>query len=121
MIAYQGAVVKAAPTFFDMQDYLPCLKKTQASSVRLSRFVPLGFVVPFPEIDVPFDVVAVVLLRQSPMERYVLLEVSKVGFECIGGLWDAWVVEEPEHVGQGPSDVHIGLSDHLVREPFRMG
>ena len=93
-------------------------QKTQASSVRSSGCVPFGFVVPFPEVDVPLDIVAVVLLRQSPMERYVLLEVPEVGFQGVGGLWDARVVEEPEHVGQGPSDVHVGLPDHLVGEPF---
>ena len=103
-----------------MQDYLPCLKKTQASSVRLARRVPFGFVVPFPEVDVPLDVVAVVFLGQSPMEGYVLLEVSEVGLEGVGGLWDARVVEEAEHVGQGPSDVHVGLADHLVGEPLGM-
>ena len=96
-------------------------QKTRALSVRLSRLVPLGSVVPFPEVDVPLDIVAVVFLRQSPMKRYVLLEVSEIGLERVGGLWDARVVEEPEHVGQGPADVHVGLPDHLVREPFRMG
>ena len=55
------------------------------------------------------------------MKRYVLLEVPEVGLERVGGLWNAWVVEEPEHVGQSPSDVHIDLTDHLVCEPFRMG
>ena len=93
-------------------------QKTQASSVRLAWRVPFGLVVPFPEVDVPLDIVAVVSLRQSSMERYVLLEVSEVGFQGVGGLWDAWVVEEPEHVGQGPSNVHVGLPDHLVGEPF---
>jgi len=93
-------------------------QKAQASSVRLAWRVPFGFVVRFPEVDVPLDIVAVVLLRQSPMERYVLLEVSEVGLERIGGLGDARVVEEPEHVGQSPSDVHVGLSNHLVGEPF---
>jgi len=96
-------------------------QKTQASSVRLSRFVPLGFVVLFSEVNVPLDIVAVVFLRQAPMKRYVLFEVPEVGLERVGGLWDARVVEEPEHVGQSPADVNVGLPDHLVREPFRMG
>ena len=115
-----GGGCQGRPNLFDMQDYLPMPQKTQASSVRLAWRVPF-FVVPFPEVDVPLDIVAVVLLRQSPMDRYVLLEVSEVGFKRIGGLWYAWVVKEPEHVGQGPSDVHVGLPDHLVREPFRVG
>ena len=93
-------------------------QKPQALSVRSSGCVPFGFVVPFPEVDVPLDIVAVVLLRQSPMERYVLLKVPEVGFQGVGGLWDARVIEEPEHIGQSPSDVHVGLPDHLVGEPF---
>ena len=93
-------------------------QKTQALSVRLAWRVPFGFVVPFPEVDVPLDIVAVVLLRQPPMERYVLLEVPEVGLYRVGGLGDARVVEEPEHVGQSPPDVHVGLPDHLVGEPF---
>ena len=118
MIAYQGGGCQGRPNLFDMQDYLPMPQKTQASSVRLAWRVPFGLVVPFPEVDVPLDIVAVVLLRQSPMERYVLLEVPEVGLQRVGGLWDARVVEEPEHVGQSPSDVHVGLPDHLVGEPF---
>ena len=101
-----------------MQDYLPCLKKTQASSVRLARHVPFAFVVPFPEVDVPLDVVAVVFLGQSPMERYVLFEVAEVGFEGVCGFRYSRVVEEAEHVGQGPSDVHVGFANHFVGEPL---
>ena len=40
-------------------------QKTQASSVLLSGLVPLGLVVSFPEVDVSFDLVAVVLLQHS--------------------------------------------------------
>lgn len=96
----------------------PLVLKTQASSVRSSWRDPLGLVAPFPEVDIPLDVVAVVFLGQSPMERYVLLEVAEVGFQRIGGLWDTRVVEEAEHVGQGPSDLHVGFADHLVGEPL---
>ena len=53
------------------------------------------------------------------MEQYVLLEVPEVG--RVSGLWDAWVVEEPKHVGQGSSDMHLCFPDHLVREPPGMG
>ena len=95
-------------------------QKTQASSVRLSGFVPLVLAVPFPEVDVPLDIVAVVHHRQSPMERYVLLEVAEVGFEGVCGFGYPRIVEEAEHVGQGPSDVHVGLADHLVGEPLGM-
>ena len=93
-------------------------QKTQVSSVRSSGCAPFGFVAPFPEVDVPLDIVAVVLLRQPPMERYVLLEMPEVGFQRIGGLWDARVADEQEHVRQSPSDVHVGLPDHLVGVPF---
>lgn len=93
-------------------------QKTQASSVRLASRVPFVFVVPFPEVDVPLDVVAVVFLGQSPMERYVLFEVAEVGFEGVCGFRYSRVVEEAEHVGQGPSDVHVGFANHLVGEPL---
>lgn len=60
------------------------------------------------------------LLRQSSMERDVLLEVAEVGLESVCGFGYSRVVEEAEHVGQSPSDVHVGLADHLVGEPLGM-
>ena len=54
------------------------------------------------------------------MERDVLLEVSEVGLESVCGFRYPRIVEEAEHVGQCPSDVHVGFPDHLVDEPFGM-
>ena len=54
------------------------------------------------------------------MERDVLLEVAEVGLESVCGFGYSRVVEEAEHVGQSPSDVYVGLPDHLVGEPFGM-
>ena len=66
-------------------------------------------VIPFPEVDVPLDIVTVVLLGQSTVQGDVLLEMPEVGLEGVGGLRDARVVEEVEHVGQGAADMHVCL------------
>ena len=56
MIAYQGAVFKAAP-FLLLCRIISDASKKQASSIRSLGCALFGLVCPFPEVDVPFDVV----------------------------------------------------------------
>ena len=86
----------------------------------MACYAPIGIVVPLPELDVLHDIVAVMFLGQSLIERDVPLEVAEVGLESVCGFGCSRVVEEAEYVGQGLADVHISLADHLVGEPLGM-
>jgi len=51
------------------------------------------------------------------MDRYVLFEVTKIGFQTVSGLGDPGIVKIMKHVWQGPSDGDKTPAHHLVSVP----